>query len=236
MARSRKILIASALGVAALALVAASSGVTGAYFSDSHNGSINASTGVVQVNPTTDLSLNFAGLLPGAFQTKDVTYRAAGSAAEDIWLVFPTDATSSTAFLNGQKGTPGAAPALGRYGHFAVTSPAGSFTSFNLTTAATPSAADCFVNANGHGGSDAQAATSGSGPLDLPAYCPVPNAILLSSNLTYGETATAQITFGYTKLLKDDVYQNAPSSVVAPFRIVATQAGILPSDPNNVVR
>lgn len=234
MAHSRKLLTVGALAAGALALLAATTGSTGAYFSDSHDGAINASTGSVKVNPTSDLNLNFSNLLPGDFKTQNVSYTAAGSGAEDIWLVLPTPIDSSSAFLNGQKGTAGETPALGRYGHFAVDAAAGSFTSYNLTTGATPGGTDaCIVNTNGHGGSDLQAIDATHG---YPPYCPVPKAILLSSNMTSGQTGAATITFGYTKLLKGDAYQSSGSSVVAPFRIVATQHGILPTDPNNVVR
>lgn len=217
MARFRKALTAGALGAATFALIAAASSTTGAYFTDSHGGTINASTGVVKVNAG-DLTLNFADTLPGVFQTKDVTYTAAGTSAEDIWLVLPTDG-SAVAFTGGS-----GSAALGRYGHFALTSPAGSFTSYNLTSGASP----CPVSANGHGGSDAQSAVLTDPP---PPYCPVPNAILLSSNLTSGQTGTAKVTFGFTKFLKGG--QGSTLGLVAPFKIVATQHGILPSDPNN---
>ena len=66
---------------------------TGAYFTDSHNGSVNASTGDVKVN-TSNLTLNFQNLLPGEFKTNTVTYTAAGTEAEDIWLVLPTDGSA----------------------------------------------------------------------------------------------------------------------------------------------
>jgi len=237
MARSRKILTASALGIAALALIAASTGVTGAYFSDSHNGAINAATGGVKVTITSspsDLALNFSDLLPGTFQTQQVTYVAAGTAGEDIWLVLPTNGTADR--FNGTAGTvPGGDLALGRYGHFAVDSPASSFTSFNLATAGTGThaGATCAVDpVTGDGGSNRQAADTN----DFFDFCPVPSAILLSSNLTSGHSGFANITFGYTKLLKGDSAQNAPLAQVAQFKIVATQHGILPNDPNNVVR
>jgi hypothetical protein len=227
MARFRKALTAAALGAGAFALVAAAAGTTGAYFTDSQSGAINGSLGSVKVN-TTALALNYANLLPGVFPTQNVTYTAAGTDAEDIWLVLPTDGSADK--FNGQKGTSGEAPALGRYGHFAVTSPAGSFTSYNLTTAAVLGGTDsCTVNANGHGGSDAQA-TSKSDYID---YCPVPSAILLSSNLPAGQSATAKITFGFTKLLKGPNVLNAPLAEVAQFKIVATQHGVLPNDINN---
>ena len=229
MARSRKFFTAGAVGVAAIAL-AASTSVTGAYFSDSHDGTISASTGAVTIE-VSNLALSFDKLMPGTFQTKDVTYKATGTGPQDIWLVLPTDPTSATAFLNGQKGTPGATPALGRYGHFAVDGNAGDFTSFNLTMAATPSAADCPVSSAGHGGSIEQGIDATNG---YPPYCPVPKAILLHRDLAVGATDSAKITFGYTKLLKAKAAQNSASRVVAPFKIVATQPGILPTDTNVV--
>ena len=228
MARSRKFLAAGAAGVAAVALIAASTSVTGAYFSDSHNGAINASTGAIKVNTDpADLALNFTKLLPGDFQTVPVTYQAVGTAAEDIWLVLPTDGTAIR--FNGGSGTAG----LGRYGHFAVASNAGSFTSFNLGSGTPSTDVPCATDGYGHGGSAAQAADKTDYSV---AVCPVPNAILLGSNVAYGETQTAQITFGYTKLSRADDAQNAPLSQVAQFRIVATQHGILPTDTNNVPR
>lgn len=218
----------AALGASG-ALIASATGATGAYFTDSHSGTINASTGSVKVS-TTDLTLNYAGLLPGDFQTKDVQYWAQGSGAEDIWLVLPSDGTANA--LNGVAGTPSGDAALGRYGHFALTSPAGSFTSFNLATAgtATHSGPTCSVDANGHGGSSAQAADRSDYSV---AFCPVPNAILLSSNLTNGQTGTAHITFGFTKLMNNPAQESLPLANVADFKIVATQHGVLPTDPNN---
>jgi hypothetical protein len=215
----------AALGASG-ALIASATGATGAYFTDSHPGSINASTGSVKVS-TTDLTLNFSGLLPEDFQTKDVQYWAQGSGAEDIWLVLPSDGTADA--LNGIPGTPSGVAALGRYGHFAVSSPAGSFTSFNLATAGTGSHSgnSCSVDANGHGGS----ATEATDTHDFPDFCPVPNAILLSSNLTNGQSGTAHITFGFTKLLTGP--QGSGLAPVANFQIVATQHGVLPTDPNN---
>ncbi len=220
----------AALGASG-ALVAAATGATGAYFTDSHDGSINASTGSVKVS-TTDLSLNFTGLLPGEFQTKDVQYWAEGTGAEDIWLVLPTDG-SADALNKVPTDNPADATPLGRYGHFAVSSPAGSFTSFNLATSAASgphSGPSCNVNADGHGGSSAQAANRSD--YSVP-FCPVPNAILLSSNLTASQSGTAHITFGFTKLMNDAAQQGLNLSQVAKFKIEATQHGVLPSDPNN---
>jgi hypothetical protein len=211
------------------ALIASATGATGAYFTDSHSGTVQSSTGTVRVN-TSALTLNFTNLLPGEFQTNDVNYTAAGTGAEDIWLVLP--AGGAYAF-NGVAGGPGGDAALGRYGHFAVSSPAGSFTSFNLATVGTVTphlGPSCSVDGNGHGGSSAQAADRSD--YSVP-FCPVPNAILLSSNLTYGQSGTAHITFGFTKLMNDPAQQGLPLAPIAQFQIVATQHGVLPNDPNN---
>jgi hypothetical protein len=209
---------------ASAALVGVAVQGTGAYFTDSHNGSVNASTGTVKVN-VSDLTLNFTNLLPGEFQTNNVNYTAAGTGAQDIWLVLPTDG-SAVAFNGG----PGSA-ALGRYGHFAVSAPAGAFTSYNLSSGGT-STDVCGVDGNGHGGSNQQAtSTNNSDPGSYVPYCAVPGAILLSSNLNYGESGTAAVTFGFTKVLKGG--QGGPLGPVAPFKIVATQHGIAPNDVNN---
>ncbi|MDQ1733907.1 MAG: hypothetical protein QOH56_158 [Pseudonocardiales bacterium] len=210
------------------ALVGAAAQGTGAYFTDSHNGVVNASTGAVKVN-VSDLTLNFQDLLPGEFKTNDINFTAAGTGAEDIWLVLPTDGTA-VAF----NGAGGASAALGRYGHVAVSSPSGDFSSYNLSTdpAGAGSAASCGTDANGHGGSNQQAtSTKNSDPGSYVPYCPVPGAILLGSGLTYGQGGTAHVTFGFTKVLKSG--QGAPLAPVAQFKIVATQAGISPMDVNN---
>ena len=217
--------IAAALGASAL-LVGTATGTTGAYFTDSKPGVINAATGGVHVK-TSDLTLNFAGLLPGEFQTKTIDYQNMGSGQQDIWLVLPT---GQAPWLNGVPGDPnipGQAP-LGRYGHFAVTAPNGSFTSYNLASnRPTDSSAPCSVDQYGRGGSDAQAADTTT----IVAYCPVPNAILLSYGLNPTESGTASVTFGYTKLLKGGM--DSAWLPIANFKIVATQHGVFPNDPNN---
>jgi hypothetical protein len=219
--------------VAALAasagLVATASGATGAYFTESKPGALNVSTGGVHLS-TSDLQLNFNGLLPGDLQDKTVTYTSTGSAPEDIWLVLPTDGSADALF--GTAGEASGAAALGRYGHFAISSPAGSFTSYNLATAGTGthSGPTCTVDALGHGGSSQQAAnrTDYTTP-----FCPVPTAILLSGGLAPGATASATITFGFTKLMNNPAQEDQPLSTLAKFNVVATQHGVTPNDPNN---
>jgi hypothetical protein len=219
---------AAAVGAAAL-LIGPATGTTGAYFTESKTGTINASTGGVHLS-TTDLTLNFNNLLPGEFQTNDITFTATGSGLEDIWLVLPTDGSADA--LNGIPGTPSGDAALGRYGHFAVSGPDGAFTSYNLATAGTGihSGPTCTTDSYGRGGSETQAVDRNDHTVP---FCPVPNAILLSYGASNGFTGVAHVTFGFTKIMNNAAQQNLPLSTVAAFKIVATQHGIAPSDPNN---
>ena len=222
-----------ALGASA-ALVGFAATGTGAYFTDIHNGSINASTGSVHLNVSPgDGVLTFADLLPGEDKTQTITYTAAGTGAEDVWLVFPTTPSGNTnpseAFTGnpGDGGTgPGGAGGLGRYGHFGLNSAAGTFDSYNLNNPANPAdPARCWIDVNGHGGSSAQI----SAPGDILPYCAPANAILLQSGLTYGQTGSADLIFGFTKKLKT---QGGGGLSVA-YKVVATQAGIRPDNPFN---
>jgi hypothetical protein len=200
---------------------------TGAYFSDSKAGNINVTTGAVTV-ATNDISgLDFTGLLPEQFKTQPVSYRATGTGPEDIYLAFNSTADAA---INGDA-APGANP-LGRYGHLEVDGPAGSFDSFNL--AANPDNkgdASCGVNGNGLGGSNQEATShNNADPNSYVPYCPAPQYILLSSGLKSTDgLQSANITFGYTKLLESG--QSSGLSQI-PFNIVAEQAGVSPSDPN----
>jgi hypothetical protein len=207
------------------ALLATSISGTGAYFTDSHNGSINAGPGHVRVQ-VSDASLNFDNLLPGDYKTDRVNYTADGTGAEDIWLVFPTDG-SANAFL--QTPSTGATP-LGRFGHFAVTSTGGAnFSSYNLTASPSgySSSDSCGIDANGEGGSNQQAATKA----DIVPFCAPRPAILLQSNMNASDAGSADLTFGFTPLLKGG--QDGPRATIVPFKIVATQHGVRPDDPNN---
>ena len=223
-------LVAGAAAAAAAALlIGPATGTTGAYFTESKPGSIQASTGGVSFNAS-DLTLNFANLLPGEFVTRSIDYRPTGTGTQDIWLVLPTDGSADA--LNGVAGELSGDTALGRYGHFAVAAPDGNFTSFNLATAGTGihSGPTCTTDAYGRGGSSAQAANR----LDYTVpFCPVPGAILLSYGIAPGGQGTANITFGYTKLMYKLMYQNLPVSTVAAFKIVATQHDVFPNDVNN---
>jgi hypothetical protein len=209
---------------------------TGAYFSDAANGNTSVSTGTVKV-ATGDISnLDFTNLLPNNFKTQQVSYRATGTGPEDIYLAF--DDPTNDAALNA-KPVAGANP-LGRYGHLEVDGSQGTFQSYNLATdpsAAAPGqtvAGNCNVNSNtGLGGSDQQATTTNnSDPGSYVPYCPAPQYILLSKGLQASDgLQSANVTFGYTKVLKNNAQQGSDVSHI-PFRIVAEQAGVLPTDPN----
>lgn len=234
MKKSTAIRLAGFVGAlcASGALLGTSISGTGAYFTDSHNGEIDASTGHVRVaiSPT-DGKLRFENLLPGDYKTQNIDYQAQGTGGEDIWLVFPTDDGSGTNPSEAFTGAPddGAGGGLGRYGHFAVTSTDGAhFTSYNLSAnRADDHSAPCPTNSSGWGGSNQQAADRS----DLLPYCPAPTAILLASNKTNGQGGTATVTFGFTPLLRGP--QDAPLNKVVSYEVVATQHGVRPDDVNN---
>jgi hypothetical protein len=220
----------AALGASG-ALVAAATGATGAYFTDSHDGSISASSGHLSLGISGDMSMNFANLMPGTPESKSITYttHVSSTGTEDIWLVLPPGAAYDG--LTGPKDStlfPGGG--LGRYGYFAVSDSNGgtAFRSHNL--AAPPTPADggvCDVNANtGRGGSD-QVETQ----TDMfPPYCAIPHDILLASNLSNGATGTITITFGLSGKQTDQGQTEFGGSV--PFSIVATQHNVRPDAPN----
>jgi hypothetical protein len=204
---------------ASAALVGFAATGTGAYFTDSHDGAINAGTGHIRVDVSpANLQLSFDNLLPGEYQTQRVDYAAHPSGGtEDIWLVFPNDSTAD-AFIHTPQA--GATP-LGRYGHFESSN-------LTLSPSGYNSADSCAIDANGEGGS-AQTATD---PSDhgVP-YCAPRRAILLQSGMHEGEGGFANVEFGFTKILTAP--QNAPTTQVVKYKIVATQHGINPNDPSN---
>lgn len=229
MQRSKAIKLAGFVGAlaASATLVSVSVSGTGAYFTDSHAGSVSAGTGSVKIN-TSNTNLDFGKLLPGQYDTRNIDYQAAGSGNEDIWMVFPSTGAEAL-------GVPGNPNQLGRYGHFQVDSNAGSFVSNNLGDVQPGDPGDhCGVDANGHGGDSRVASYAYQGAprstlTELP-YC-APHAILLDSNVAPGAGGTVRITFGFTQALRSG--QDAPSTNLAAFQIVATQTGIRPDDVNN---
>lgn len=211
---------------------------TGAYFTGSAPGSFNVSTGTIEVHGTTQLSgLDFTNLEPGIYRTQTVTYNTTATGSEDVYLELPNDPA-----LTGVS-APGPAP-LGRYGHFAVTSTAGTFSSFNLAGdpnfgTANQDTTDCVVDPNtGLGGNQTTAATSKTDFSN--GFCPAPQFILLKSGITKGgNDQSVKITFGFTPLLSNTSGGTTPvdeqgSDVASmPFDLVAVQHGQSPSDPLN---
>lgn len=79
-------------------------GTTGAYFSDTHTGSITGTVGSIKVTPyggagASSMDLSFDKLLPGEAQKVTVNYQNTGANAEDVWIVF-NNATALSALNN----------------------------------------------------------------------------------------------------------------------------------------
>ena len=87
MARSRKFLTAGAAGVAAVALIAASTSVTGAYFSEAKVGGINGNIGAVHVSAS-ETFFTWADMMPGEQKTATVEFTNKGTGPQDFYLVF----------------------------------------------------------------------------------------------------------------------------------------------------
>jgi hypothetical protein len=84
--------------VATLALLGGTvwiaAGTTGAYFSDTHGGTISGTVGSILVTPSggtgaEHMNLSFDKLLPGEPQTVTVSYKNTGNSPEDVWITFP---------------------------------------------------------------------------------------------------------------------------------------------------
>lgn len=218
---------------ASAALVATTAATTGAYFSDSHDATLHATSGHLKLDvPNSDLSLDFTGLLPAVtpsdYRTKRINYTAdVTTGSEDVWLVFPDDGTAE-AFVGTAGDTAGGG--LGRYGHFALSSTGGAhFTSYNLNNegSASPHLGPvCSITSNGWGGSNVQATDQSD--TSVP-YCAPANAILLQSGLANGNSGYVDLTFGYTKIMTD---QTPQQNQTVDFKIVATQHGVRPDDQN----
>jgi len=84
--RTRIIGIAGASALAiGLAVVGAST--TGAYLSDTVNGSITGTIGTIQIT-SANSALTYDRLLPGVPQTVTATYQNTGNSPQDVWVVF----------------------------------------------------------------------------------------------------------------------------------------------------
>ncbi len=211
-------------------LAAFASHATGAYFSDSHSGTLHGAYGNIAINPSGDgstidgnsLDMNFTNLMPGVPATVTVNYTNTGKNAEDVYIVFPTaDALHA---LND----------MGTYGAVTIADANGgvNWVSTNLND---------FL-------------PEGSGPAPDTYY--VPSQMLLQSNLAVNGSGT--MTFTFTLAGKaTNVYENQPwnawpvatetrdgrtytppsspavgSQNGLPYEIVATQVG---QDPGMLV-
>ena len=213
-------LLAALAAMAVLAIVATVA--TGAYFSDSHPGTISGTVGDIKVSAGVNadfgggLNFSFHNLMPGEPQSGTVYYTNSGPAAEDVWIVFP-DADALKALNN-----------VGTFGSVAIVDAMGgvNWVSNNL-------------NAYYPSGTD-------GGP-NPTLYHHVPNQMLLQSNVTPGNGGS--MTFTYTIASKTTTHQgeawnnypvaaepNSNGEVYTPpytvglhnglpYQIVATQVG-----------
>lgn len=225
-----------ALGVSAVLVTTAVQG-TGAYFSDSVNGSIASSSGHLTLTTSGATNLNYANLMPGSPVAKSFNYKVSvSSGGVDVWMVFDPTTWGYQAFTGASDATdsplaPGGG--LGRYGYFQVTDSNGgpAFRTGNLSFAAgsgnKPQSGDCSTDANGRGGSDWIATKENGG--QATQYCGVPAAILLASNLGNTDTGTVTVTFGLNGYMQYNQNQTEPT---VGFKIVATQNGVRPEAGN----
>lgn len=208
---------------AGAALVATAATGTGAYFTDSASGTIHAQAGSLNLS-TTDMSVNFTGIMPGEDRAKAINYSATASSGNtDIWLTFDTTSEAYAKFTGEKNNAKWADGGLGRYGHFEVTNDGTPlFDSYNLQNAS-KDVSGC-ADSVGHG-----FGRMATGAADTPPYCGVPGAILLKSNVAPGNGGQVIITVGLTGR---QTVQNQVQIDSLPFKIVATQHGHGPNDAN----
>lgn len=201
---------------AVVGLTVAATGMTGAYFTDTHSGTIGGTIGSIKVNAYGGSGVNntdftFANLLPGVTQSAVVSYTNDGANAEDVWLVFQ-NATALSALNN-----------LGTYGEaHVVANGTHLFDSANLNDRA-----------------------STCGPFSPSGCWPLPAQIKVADNVAPGHSGSVTFTFGYASKLKNPDAEGAPFNLYPipgqttvnagdgsgsglPYQIVATQVGQTP--------
>lgn len=146
---------------------------TGAYFTDTHNGTITGSIGSIRVAPsggsgTDSMDFGFANMLPGESQTITLDYQNTGANNQDIWLKFP-NATALSALNN-----------LGTYGEAHVGS----------------NGTEIFASTN----LNDRVATCGA--LSPTGCWPLPTRLKIASNVAPGHTGTVTFTFNYASKMK----------------------------------
>jgi hypothetical protein len=162
------------------ALVIAATGMTGAYFSDTHQGTITGNLGSIKVNPSggtgadgTDFT--FANMLPGVPETATVQFENTGLNAEDVWLVFD-NATALSALNN-----------LGTYGEVHVSNGHALFDSANLNDR-----------------------TPTCGAFSPSGCWPLPSRIKVASSVAPGSGGYVKFTFNYAGKLSNPAAEGAP--------------------------
>jgi hypothetical protein len=189
-------------------------GSTGAYFSDTHGGTISGTVGSVRVTPyggggASGADLSFTNLLPGEPQTVTESYQNTGADPEDVYIVF-NNATALSALNN-----------LGTYGEV------------HLSANGTP----LFDSAN------LNDRVSTCGPLSPSGCWPLAGQYLIASNLAPGAAGNVSFSFNYASKLKSQgpaAWNSYPvpgqntvnpadgSGSGLPYQIVATQVGVTP--------
>lgn len=201
-------------------------GTTGAYFSDTHGGSISGTVGSIKVTPyggagADGMDLSFTNMLPGVPQTATVHYKNTGANTQDVWIVF-NNATALSALNN-----------MGTYGeaHLSANGTA-LFDSANLND---------------------RSGTCGAFSPILPGCWPLAKQYKVASNVAPGATGSVSFTFdlasktisaapvfnvypvsalGYldTQNKNDQNYVNPADGHGSglPYEIVATQQGVTP--------
>lgn len=191
-------------------------GSTGAYFSDTHTGSISGTIGTIKVTPYGGGGANgtdfaFTNMLPNVPQTASLSYQNTGANAEDVYIVF-YNATALSALNN-----------LGHYGQVHLSANGVPlFDSINIKD----SSASC-----------------GAFHPDADGCWPLAKQYLLVSNLAPGAAGTASFTFNYAAKLGGNgpgAWNTYPipgqtTTITAdgsgnglPYEIVATQPGVTP--------
>jgi hypothetical protein len=189
-------------------------GATGAYFSDTHSGTISGTVGSIRVTPyggsgVSGADISFSNMLPGAAQTATVDYQNTGLDPEDVYIVF-NNATALSALNN-----------LGTYGEA------------HLSANGTPLFDSANLNDN----------STSCGPFSPSGCWPMRSQYLVASNVAPGATGSVSLTFNYASKLKSQgpgVWNSYPvsgqfttnasegSGSGLPYEIVATQPGVTP--------
>jgi predicted ribosomally synthesized peptide with SipW-like signal peptide len=210
--------IALAASVALLGCAAwLAAGSTGAYFSDTHTGTISGTVGSIKVTPyggsgASGTDLAFSNLLPGAAQTATLSYQNTGRNTEDIYVVFNNPMALSA--LN----------SLGTYGEV------------HLAADGNP----LFDSAN----LNDRLATCG--PFAPSGCWPLKSSYLVRAGVAPGESGTVSFSFAYASKLSTQAsgsvvppWNSYPvagqvttvpgaAGTGLPYQIVATQPGITP--------